>query len=144
MKKIFLLLIMAATLLTSCDVQGTRDRLKSYIMKKEVSQLPVRIQNYSIKNENILDIRIDSVHLSFVDANSITPLSGYLITTWKFKKSYLSDSQYPMFSDDYTSDYEFDYKNYLVPLVNFENADVSGNFIDYFSEWPLDNPFKKD
>lgn len=145
MKKLFLLLIMALTLLTSCDIAQTRGNLKNYILKKESSQMPVRVQNYSINNESIVDIKIDSVSLSFLNDQSITPLSGYIATTWKFKKEYLADyTQYPMFSDDeYNSDYEFEYKKYLVPLVNFSDPDATGNYIEYFAEWPLDTPFKK-
>lgn len=143
MKKLLILIIVALTL-TSCEVSQTRSNLKNYILTKETSQMPVRIQNYSINNESIVDIKIDSISLAFLNDQSINPLSGYIATTWKFKKEFNLDySQYPMFSDDYTSDYEFEYKKYLVPLVNFTDPDVTGNFIEYFAEWPLDNPFKK-
>ena len=118
----------------------------NYIFKKESTQLPVRVQNYSITDENLVDIKIDSVSLFFLFENSgttTTPISGYITTTWKFKKEYSFDSQYSIFSDDYASDYEYDYKKYLVPLNGFDDAYISGNFIEYNAEWPLDNPFKK-
>lgn len=142
MKKLFFVLIIMVGLFTSCDVNEIRRECKNYITAKENSELPVRIQNYSIKDENVVSIKIDSISLFYINETDLKPLSGYISTKWQLKREFSLDK--PMFSDeymsnnyDYMSDFEYDYKTYLVPLKNFDSK------IDYKAEWPSDNPFKK-
>ena len=99
MKKLFLVLITLFSLLTSCDVNEVRQDCKNYIVLKESSELPVRIQNYSIKDENVVDIKIDSISLSYISESHIEPLSGYISTKWKLKRKYSIDT--PIFNDEY-------------------------------------------
>ena len=142
MKKIFLFLLIAIAF-TSCDVEQARANLEEFVIRTEREKIPMIMQNYTLADETVLSITIDSIRLFYANELGITPSHGYLCTTWKLKRELSSEIDYEKYTfllDDYA---DFDNKKYLIELNDFEDVYSDGKNAKYRAYWPEKNPFRK-
>lgn len=140
MKKLFLFLFVAIAL-TSCDVQQARANLEEFVIRTERERIPIIMQNYTLADETVLSVTIDSIRLFYPYESNNTPSHGYLCTTWKLKRELSSEIDYEKYHfllDDYA---DFDNKKYLVELNDFDDVYFDGT-AEYRACWPKTNPFK--
>ena len=139
MKKLFLFLFVAIAL-TSCDVQQARANLEEFVIRTERERIPIIMQNYTLADETVLSITIDSIRLFYPYKSNNTPSHGYLCTTWKLKREVSSEIDYEKYHflfDDYA---DFDNKKFLVELNDFDDVYYDGT-AEYRAYWPKTNPF---
>ena len=74
MKKLFILLAVAAIALTACNNKLTVEQAEAAVMHGEKENLPLLLQNLVIVD----DIIIDSIRITITEE----PMQGYLYTTW--------------------------------------------------------------
>ena len=79
MKKLFILLAVAAMALTACNDKLTVEDAEAAVVQGENEQLPILLQNLVFVD----DITIDSIHLNVTEE----PMQGFLYTTWKSGKN---------------------------------------------------------
>jgi len=143
MKKVFLFLFVAIAL-ASCDVQLARTNLEEFVIRTEREKIPMIMQNYTLNDEKVLSITIDSIRLFYANEElGITPSHGYLCTTWKLKRELSNEidyEKYPFLLDDYA---DSDNKKYLIELNDFEDVYSDGKNARYKAYWPERNPFRK-
>lgn len=79
MKRLFILIAVAALALTACNNKLTVEQAESAVLQGEKDRLPILLQNLVFVD----DITIDSIHLNVTEE----PMQGFLYTTWKSGKS---------------------------------------------------------
>ena len=142
MKKLFLFLLIAISF-TSCNIEFSRSNLSEFVIRTEREKIPMLMQNYTIADETILGITIDSIKLFYPFETSITPTHGYLCTTWEVKRELSSEidyNKYPFLLDDYA---DFETKKYLIEVNEFSDVYSDGSNAKYKAYWPERNPFRK-